>query len=139
MANEEQVKVALKKISEEHWRADAAPILLSSLPPMLETEAAGYREGLGGKTLKAFIKEVGHEAGFKLIEHPTQRAKLAIAPTIAEYEFPDEEPRRASESGGNFAKTQEPVLAFLRALATLPPEELEKVVIPVSTLVKLLK
>lgn len=139
MADEQQLRAALKSISDEHWNAHGAPILLSNLPPMLEKIAAGYKEGLGVRSLKAFIKEVGAEAGFRLIEHPTQRAKLAVAPVSAEYEFPMEEPQSTRSPGRNSSNSQEPVLVLLRALASLPPEELEKVVIPISTLVKLLK
>lgn len=139
MADEQQVKAALKSISDAHWNAQGAPILLSNLPPMLEEAAAGYKEGLGTRSLKAFIKEVGPEAGFKLIEHPTQKAKLAVAPAGATYEFPREEPRPTRSPRGDSGDGQEPVLVLLRALASLPSEELEKVVIPVSTLVKLLK
>jgi hypothetical protein len=139
MADEQQVTTALKSISDEHWNAHGLPIFLSNLPPMLEEAAAGYKESLGTRSLKAFIKEVGPVAGFKLIEHPTQKAKLAVAPTGAEYEFPMEDPRPTRSGGGDAGVGQEPVLALLRALASLPPEDLEKVVIPVATLVKLLK
>lgn len=140
MANEQEVKTALKSISDAHWNVHNFPILLSNLAPMLEEATADYKEGLGNRTLKAFIKETGgSEAGFKLIEHPTQPAKLAVAPYGAEYEFPKEEPRPMGKTARASSSNQEPVLAFLRALSGLPPEELEKVVIPVSILVKLLK
>ena len=139
MADEQQLKAALKTISDEHWKAHGGPVLLSNLPPLLEPKATGYKQTLGDRSLKSFIKEAGADAGFKLIEHPTQRAKVALAPIDATYEFPPEEPRTVHRHPGNSGNGQEAVLALLRALGKLPPEELEKVVIPISVLVKLLK
>lgn len=140
MADEQQVRDALKAISDAHWDVHGAPVLLSDLPEKLEAKAEGYKEALGRKSLKAFIRDANPDSGFKLIEHPTQRAKLGVAPAHAHYEFPAEEPRPARQAAGApRGGTQEPVLAFLRALGTLPPEEVEKVVIPVAVLIKLLK
>jgi len=148
MADEQEVKTALKKIVDAHWDARKAPILLSELPEKLKEEAPDYKEALGGKSLKAFAMAAGEDFGFKLITHPSQRAKLGLAPANVDFEFPKED---ATQQGVTSAavgqegarergpRSQEPVLALLRALRALPPEELEKVVIPVSTLVKLLK
>lgn len=148
MATEQEVKEALKKIADAYWDARKTPILLSQLPEKLEAEAPDYKEVLAGKSLKAFALAVGDDAGFKLITHPSQRAKLGLAPANVDFDFPKEEatqqgvtPSAASQEGtrDRGPRSQEPVLALLRALRALPPEELEKVVIPVSTLVKLLK
>jgi len=148
MADEQEVKTALKKITDAHWDAHKAPILLSQLPVKLEVEAPDYKEALAGKSLKAFAIAASEGAGFKLIAHPTQRAKLGLVPSDVNFAFPKEETllQGLTSSGSGQegvrergSRTQEPVLALLRALRALPPEELEKVVIPVSTLVKLLK
>lgn len=141
MADEQQVREALKAISDAHWDVHGAPVLLSDLPEKLEAKAEGYKEALGRKSLKAFIRDANPDSGFKLIEHPTQRAKLGVAPVHVEYEFPAEEPRPGARQAARAPRgsTQEPVLAFLRALGTLPAEEVEKVVIPVAVLIKLLK
>jgi len=148
MSTEQEVKTALKKITDAYWDARKTPILLSQLPEKLEAEAPDYKEVLAGKSLKTFALEVGEESGFKLITHPSQRAKLGLAPVDVDFEFPREEatqqvvtPSAVGQEGtrGRGPRSQEPVLALLRALRALPPEELEKVVIPVSTLVKLLK
>lgn len=148
MANEQEVKTALKKIADAHWDARKTPILLSELPEKLEAEAPDYKEVLAGKSLKAFALSVGEDSGFKLITHPSQRAKLGLAPANVDFEFPKEEamplgvssPAAGQEGARDRGpRSQEPVLVLLRALRALPPEELEKVVIPVSTLVKLLK
>ncbi len=148
MANEQEVKAALKKIADAHWDARKTPILLSELPEKLEAEAPDYKEVLAGKSLKAFALSVGEDSGFKLISHHSQRAKLGLAPANVDFEFPKEEatqpgatcPAIGQEGARDRGpRSQEPVLVLLRALRALPPEELEKVVIPVSILVKLLK
>lgn len=148
MVDEQEVKMALQKIAHAHWDAHKAPILLSELPNKLKVEAPDYKEALGGKSLKAFVMAIDEDSGFKLITHPSQRAKLGLVPASVDFEFPKEE---ATQQGVTFAaadqesarergsRAQEPVLVLLRILRALPPEELEKVVIPVSTMVKLLK
>lgn len=136
-AIEDQNKLvaALKSISEKYWAERNLPALLSALPRMLESEIPDYRTVLGLRTLKAFIKET-EAAGYKLVEHPVQRARVGIAPAAAAYEYPLESPlSKTIPSKSNQGAT----LAFFRALATLPEAELDKVVIPASVLVKLLK
>lgn len=148
MATEQEVKTALKKITDAYWDARKTPILLSQLPEKLEAEAPDYKQVLAGKSLKAFAKAAGEDSGFELITHPSQRAKLGLVPANVGFEFPKEDatqqgvtPPAVGQEGtrDRGPRSQEPVLALLRALRALPQDELEKVVIPVSTLVKLLK
>ena len=138
--DDQQLKTELKLISEEHWGKHQAPVLLSNLPPILRTRVPEYKKCLGTRSLKNFIKEVGDGESFQLIEHPTQKAKLGIAPAKEEYKFPVEKSRATVRLSGNLAENQDRrVLALLHALANLPSEDLERVVIPISTLVNLLK
>jgi hypothetical protein len=148
MADEQEVKTALKKIAAARWEVRKAPILLSELPEKLEVDVPDYKAVLGGKSLKAFVMVAGEDSGFKFIAHPSQRAKLGLVPANVDFEFPKEAatqqgvtPAAAGQEGARERgpRSQEPVLVLLRALRALPPEELDKVVIPVSTLVKLLK
>lgn len=148
MANAQEVTTALQTIIETHWTAHEEPILLSQLPEKLEALVPDYKEGLAGKSLKAFSMAVSEDAGLKLITHPSQRAKLGLAPARVNFEFPTAEKMRqditapfVGEEGARDRghRSQEPVLTLLRVLRTLPPEELEKIMIPISTLVKLLK
>lgn len=137
MVNQEDQKLAarVKEISEKYWRERTSPVLLSALPKILETEDPNYRAVLGTRTLKVFIKETGEATGYRLVEHPTQRARVGVAPTAANYVFPLElEPKTVATKSH-----REATLAFFRALATLPDAEFDKVVIPTSVLVKLLK
>lgn len=148
MADEHDLTAVLKDISVEHWNTRKSPILLSQLPGKLEPLVPGYKDLLAGKSLKAFALESGASAGFKLVEHPIQRAKLGLVPFDVEFEFPKDDQSKEGDTSAGFSRhgstdrtlrNEEPVLALLRALRWLPEEELEKVVIPVSALVKLLK
>ena len=138
MSDDEKLSAAIRAFSEARWSDRHEPMLLSALSPLLEKDLPDFKTSLGTRTLKSFVKETGEVGGYKLIEHPTQRARVAVVPVAAEYEFRQEEPRapRGETSG---PKNQEATVAFLRALATLPSEDVDKVVIPVSILVKLLK
>lgn len=147
MIDELSLKEALKKIADEYWGERKQPLLLSALPEKLSDAVGDYKDVIGNRSLKSFILSSGEGFGFKLIAHPTQSAKLGLLPVEANFEFPAEEEapqqraivatqERTRERG---IRSQEPVLTLLRALRALPAEELEKVVIPVSVLVKLLK
>lgn len=128
---------AVKEISDAHWEEKQSPLLLSALAPRLEAKAPGYRAALAPRTLKAFINDTGSVAGYKLFVHPTQQARVGVAPAEADYQFP---PELTTPSSAIAAKSsQEATLAFFRALATLPEADLGQLVIPVSVLVKLLK
>lgn len=137
MENQDRLVTTVKAISERRWAEQSSPVLLSALPKLLEGEVPDYRSVLGARTLKAFIKETGEVAGYKLVEHPTQHARVGVAPATVDYQFPPElspPPKTIAAKS-----SQDVTLAFFRALATLPDTDLDKVVIPASVLVKLLK
>lgn len=135
MASEQDLLKALNSISSTQWKAHGIPILLSNLPPLLESEVPGFRDILGANSLRSYIKRLGSDAGLKLIEHPTHKAKVGIAPAGVEYKFPEDERSGKSDVNGS----QPPALRLLNELAKLPQEDLDKVIIPVSVLIKLLK
>jgi hypothetical protein len=137
MVDDNKLVAIIKAISEKHWAESSTPVLLSTLPPMLEVEVPDYRTILGARSLKAFIQQTEETKGYKLVEHPTQRARVGVTPAEVEYKF---SPDPTALLKTNAAKSnQEITLAFFRALATLPNADLDKVVIPASVLVKLLK
>lgn len=137
MEDQNTLVTALKEISDKYWAENNAPLLLSALPRMIEGKVPNYRSVLGSRTLKVFINETAEVGGYKLLEHPTQRVRVGVAPAAAQYEFPQEAPRPPRTIA--VKSNQEATLAFFRALATLPDADLDKVVIPGSVLVKLLK
>lgn len=137
MEDQNQLSTIIRDISKTYWEMQKAPILLSALPPLLVREVPNYREHLGKRTLKAFINETSVAGGYKIVEHPTQQARIGVTLADIDYEFPEEplNPTKTASSENN----QQATLAFLRVLATLPDAELDKVVIPTSVLIKLLK
>lgn len=137
MEDQNKLVTTVKELSERHWAEKSSPVLLSALPKLLEREVPDYRSVLGFRTLKAFIKETGEAAGYKLVEHPTQHARVGVAPAAVDYQFPLNlsPPPKTIAAKSN----QDVTLAFFRALATLSDTDLDKVVIPASVLVKLLK
>lgn len=140
MSNQDTLANALRRIVDEAFKAGRLPILLSSLPPMLEKEVSGtsYRDLLEGKSIKKFITETGENSGYKLVEHPTQKAKIGLIPADANFEFPSNQDETKKERPAE-RKIENAAITFFRALADLPDEDLEKISIPVSVIVKLLK
>lgn len=137
MEDQNSLVTAIKIICDRRWEEKHSPVLLSAMPKLLEAELPNYRSVLDSRTLKAFIKETGEAASYKLVEHPTQLARVGVAPASADYEFPQELTSPPKTSA--IKSSKDATLAFFRALATLPDTDLDKVVIPASVLVKLLK
>lgn len=138
--DQEGLKVALKVIADKHWAATQRAMLLSDLAPALVKEAGAvdYRTLLDGKSLKAFIKDTGESNGYRLVEHPTQSARIAIAPLDSKFEFATGVAEKLQKKSGATRKAENKVIALLEILSTLPEAELAQVSIPVSALVKLL-
>lgn len=136
MEDQKKLVTTVKAICEKYWAERNSPVLLSALPKILEGEVPNYRTVLGPRSLKVFIRETEDATGYKLIEHPTQRARVGVAPAAVNFAFPPEQPSPKTIAAKS---NKDATLAFFHALATLPDADLEKVVIPASVLVKLLK
>lgn len=132
------INKALKDIAEEHWNLYKCPILLSNIPYVLKEKVSNYKEVLKDVSLKAFIKESAGEFGYKLHEHPEQKAKVGIIPANEHYEYEIQDVTDSKIALGS-NKREELLISFFKSLSTLPKEEIEKVNIPVSVIVKLLK
>lgn len=135
MNAEEKLISALRTIAIQAWEKQHEPLLLSALPRLLEAECPDYRDALGNRSFKKFIKATEAVGGYELIEHPSVRAKVAIAPAEKNYEFPAPEPSPHAHK----TSSRETTLEFLRALAELPEADQDKLMIPTSVLTKLLK
>lgn len=122
----------LKAIADEHWQQRRQPVFLSSLPPLLEAKGLpSYKDQLGPLTLKQFIKEMGPTHGFKLVEHPSLRAKLALVPLDVPFEFSSDVPQPPTTS-----ITRADVEAFFRVLA-FAAEDGSNLMLPASIVAKL--
>ncbi len=139
--DQDQLKSALKVIADKHWADNLKPILLSEVAPVLTKElgATDYRPLLNGKSLKVFIRDTGESSGYRLVEHPTQSAKIALAPLDSKFEFVPAAAEKSPKKSDTVRKHENKAIALLEILATLPEAELAQISIPVSALVKLLK
>lgn len=123
-------------------KAEAAgeePYLLSFAGPDMTDAEIDYRAMLEGEKLKAFIERTQGEGRYRVVKHPTQRAKIGIVKHGSEFEFdaadmdePKEHFEKVSERRNGSA-----LLGFVDALSKLPPQSLEGFVIPARVLVEL--
>jgi hypothetical protein len=139
--DQEGLKAALKTIADKHWETTQKAMLLSDVAPVLAKEAGtvDYRTLLDGKSLKAFIKDTGESNGYRLVEHPTQSARIALAPLDSKFEFTTAVAEKTPKKSTPPRRAENKAIALLEILATLPEAELAQISIPVSALVKLLK
>ncbi|MNQ92454.1 hypothetical protein D3C85_1078820 [compost metagenome] len=96
---------------------------------------------MGSQNLKSFIKDFAGEMDVRLVEHPTHKAKVAVAPSTAIFDFPTETVRESKgiKAPRSSQKGEKAVLALLRSLSSLSDQELDRISIPVSVLVKMMK
>lgn len=141
MMDQDALKIAIKEIADKHWEMNQQPILLSEVAPILMKKAEGgdYRTLLDGKSLKMFIKDTGDKHGYRLVVHPTQDAKVALAPLSSIFEFAVAVTEKVPKKFETIRRSENKVTALLEILSVLPEDELAKISIPVSALVKLLK
>jgi len=139
--DQNKLKSSIKDIATNQWATNQKPILLSDVAPILAKEAGAvdYRTLLDGKSLKAFIKDTGKDNGYRLVEHPTQGAKVGLVPLDSQFEFATTGTENLPKKSDVFRKHGNRSVALLEILATLPEEDLAQISIPVSVFVKLLK
>lgn len=125
----------LRDIASEDWQAYRQPVLLSRLPKKLSERRPpiDYKLILGTGSLKSFIRDNAPAGGYRLVEHPTQRAKLGIVPASVDFEFPIELDTPTSE-----ALSRQDIEGFTRVLRFLTPDELRCVSLPASLVLRLL-
>lgn len=137
---EDGLQAFLREHAGEHWTADQKPFLLSLVATKLREQGQDYKNVLGEERLKSFVKRTEEAGGYRLVEHPTQKAKLGIVPSDVEFQFDEtlesERPDRAARHG--IHQRDRVLIDFLRALGRLPDELLDNVHIPTKVLVKLL-
>ena len=140
MYDEEKLGKDLKQLAEEAWSRNNAPILLSGVPEGLKRingeDSVDFRSVLDGKPLKRFIQDTEVRFAYKLVAHPVMKAKVGLIPSGVEYEFPVVPMERQI---GRSSIGKDEGLALIYALAKLSDEDLERISIPVSVIVKLFK
>ncbi|MFN3900848.1 MAG: hypothetical protein ACK4ML_10805 [Alishewanella aestuarii] len=134
MTNDNTLIGSIQSVTDRYWQSNNKPLLLSGLPKLLATECPSYQDILGDRSLKEFINQTHESADYKLVTHPQQKAKIGIIPKKESYTFSDIDSSVYQSRGVKLA-----TLNFLAALESLPPNEMDKVIIPTSVLIKLLK
>lgn len=138
---ENELKEFLRKSAEESWEATGEPYLLSFVANDLKGQGADYKSALPeNERLKSFAERV-QEADqiFKVVQHPTQKAKVGLIPFDKTYAFPLEprEERKAAVVGRS--RSEQVVLSFFDILKGLPDDVLDDVHIPAKAIVLLLR
>jgi hypothetical protein len=130
-----QIVTALHEIAVAGWsRSPPMPTYLSLLPRLLQDRLNGdYKDALAGETLKAFIERTENQKQYRLLAHPTQRAKLAIIPFEAEFNFDN----AISEFSPQVLNSAD-VASFAKLLNTLSPQTLADWDIPATVVLKLI-
>lgn len=101
-----------------------------------------YREIIEPQTLKQFVSSLTDNV--QVVQHPAQKSKIGLIPEGESYSFPAFDDGIATlmpSKAHKVSPSRNPryvVLNFLEALSQLEAEELEKVSIPISVLVRLL-
>ncbi|MBB4732229.1 hypothetical protein [Xanthomonas arboricola] len=134
--DEERLRAALRELAVQEWDESKRPVFLSHLPKILKDRfEIDYKIILGGRSVKQFILANSPDSGFKLVQHPGQRAKVGLVPSQADFAFPVD-PIAVAEIK---EITAQDVRGFLNILNNLPPEELARLQLPADIVVRLLK
>lgn len=132
------------------WEQRREPYLLSFVATDLKDIGVDYQSVLLGEKLKAFVARTQGKTTYRVVQHPTQRAKVGLIPFDAHFDF-QSEPKDSLETAGSQADTAhdpdersrpsraDTIVGFLRLLGQLPANELHSINIPVSALARLLK
>ncbi|ANP37048.1 hypothetical protein JL2886_02157 [Phaeobacter gallaeciensis] len=139
--DEKQLRDFLVERVNAHWQTPKKLLLLADVPSELkEHKDLDYKDILGDKRLKSFAEEMQGDGGFKLIQHPSQKAKLALVPFDADYEFPEVSldaggGKRRGDLPGNHRKV---TLDFLSIVKSLPEKDQSEIIIPARIIAKLI-
>lgn len=136
MTNTNTLGITIKEILSDYWETNKKALLLSNLSPLLIDKIPDYKQTLAGKSLKDFIRESSHEFEYKLVEHPAQSAKIGVIPEGVDFSFLNEKSIQQEKLETNYEKS---IFYFLKELKKLDPEDIDKIQIPLSVLVKLIK
>lgn len=84
--NREELIAKISTIVSNYWKQHQEPLLLSQLPNTLEK--GSYEDYVEQKGWKTFLESTeGENAGYKLVQHPTQLARVGLIPFCASFDF----------------------------------------------------
>jgi hypothetical protein len=138
---------AVDGLVKKKWEKDRSPLLTSNIGTLLAQDAVDYKLILEGGNLTDFLRM--HASKFKVVVHPSQRAKIGVIPSSEDYLFDDPVADALAESrdGSNaidftditLKKSRGAFYSFVRAVSDLSKEEIASVHIPMNVIVKLLE
>lgn len=139
-ATEKMLGEFIENEAANAWSTKKTPYLLSALAPDFADGGHDYKSVIGGERLKSAVKRLSDSYKFKVVEHPSQKAKIGVIPKDEDFEFTDDPDRNrpVSSSSTSTDQRQQKVLDFFEILGHLPPDSLDGIVIPTRTLVRLL-
>ncbi len=139
--NETELKEFLVERVKTHWEVAKNMLFLADVPSELrEHKHIDYRDVLGEKRLKAFVSETEQAGGYRLVQHPNQKAKLGLVPYEEKFEFPDSEKDETKSKQASHlpSNTRKITLDFLAIVNSLPMSDRLEVNIPTRVIAKLL-
>ena len=129
----------LNQLATTHWEVKAEPLLLSQVGVSLQAESLDYKSILEDSSIRRFVSE--HCPQLKVVQHPTQFAKIGIIPVSEQYAFPLDQSSNTSvhRQSDSVRKSRRALYDFISALADLPESDTQGVVIPTNVLIQLLE
>ncbi|WP_143850959.1 hypothetical protein [Brucella thiophenivorans] len=143
MNSQETLIAFLNKKASEEWELRQQPYLLSLVPHEFNSDKSIYQEILAGERLKSFVKRTAHEAEYKLVEHPSQKAKVGIIPTATEFKWADslsahnESDIKITKKLKKIEAHPSKLILFLQSIADLKDEELDRMGVPLKVILRL--
>lgn len=141
MADQDNLIAFLKRKTAEEWETRQQPYLLSLVRTDFPDGDEVYEAILAGERLKAFAKRTASDAGYKVVEHPRQKARVGLVPSAAEFAWGDDmsfgKGKAATSDDGPVEKAPAQFQSFLHTLAALRDDELDQMNIPLKIIVKL--
>ena len=139
---EDQLKDFLRKSAADAWDATREPYLLSYVANELKEQGEDYKSALSDEErLKGFAERVERDDRlFKVVQHPSQKAKVGLIPYEESYVFPvGERDNSRAEARASRTRNETALLGFFEALKGLPDDLLDDVHISTKVIVALLR
>lgn len=129
--------------TREHWESAQTPYLLTYISSDYQKETGQqYKSLIYPQSLKEFVGSLSSDV--KIVQHPLQKPKVGLIPSEHNYTYGVEDVFRPKASTGTDRTTKRSippkyvVLNFLEGLAKLNDDEIDRVNLPLSVLVKML-
>lgn len=122
-----EFKEKIKKTVVEYWEKNKSPLLLSQLPVVLDN--GEYEQFVEPSGWKSFLTSTSSEqAGYKLVQHPQQLAKIGLIPYDVTFDY------RNSEE-----KIEISAELLLSILSKLDSKQLKNIQLPADITLALVK